>query len=209
MRSIRVIGLALVASALLAASLAWSQGGNPPASTKESGETSGHGMTAVEQTGKSGGNVEQQIAAEPTGGQPKPSNPLIGAWRLVSVEDHRPPDVLFALGPNPRGMIIYTATGKMAVQITRAPQSHFSSGYNKAAPEEIRTAYEGYYAYFGTYDVDFDKRIVTHHLEASLRPMEVGENYQRAFELSDDRLVLIPIQDGKQQPARLTWERVK
>jgi quercetin dioxygenase-like cupin family protein len=50
MKSVRVVGLALVASALLSASLAWSQGGNPPASTKESGKTSGHGMTAVEQT---------------------------------------------------------------------------------------------------------------------------------------------------------------
>jgi Domain of unknown function (DUF4440) len=38
---------------------AWGQGGNPPASTKESGQTSGHGHTGVEQTFK--GNVEQQI----------------------------------------------------------------------------------------------------------------------------------------------------
>jgi Domain of unknown function (DUF4440) len=37
----------------------WGQGGNPPASTKDSGATSGHGMTAVEQTYKE--NVEQQI----------------------------------------------------------------------------------------------------------------------------------------------------
>jgi ketosteroid isomerase-like protein len=61
MKSIRVVGLALAASALLAASLAWSQGGNPPASTKESGQTSGHGMTAAEQTAKGeGGNAAQQ-----------------------------------------------------------------------------------------------------------------------------------------------------
>jgi ketosteroid isomerase-like protein len=60
MKSVRVVGLALVASALLSASLAWSQGGNPPASTKESGETSGHGMTAAEQTG---GNAEQEVSA--------------------------------------------------------------------------------------------------------------------------------------------------
>ena len=40
---------------------AWGQGGNPPASTQESGATSGHGMTAVEQTYK--GAVEQQIKA--------------------------------------------------------------------------------------------------------------------------------------------------
>jgi len=38
---------------------AWGQGGNPPASTKESGQTSGHGYTAVEQGSQ--GNVEQQI----------------------------------------------------------------------------------------------------------------------------------------------------
>ena len=45
---------------LLAAPLAFAQGGNPPASTKESRATSGKGMTAVEQTDK-GGNVEQTI----------------------------------------------------------------------------------------------------------------------------------------------------
>ena len=37
---------------------AWGQGGNPPAFTKESGQTSGHGLTALEQTS---GSVEQQI----------------------------------------------------------------------------------------------------------------------------------------------------
>lgn len=37
---------------------AWGQGGNPPANTKESGKTSGRGMTAVEQTFP---NVEERI----------------------------------------------------------------------------------------------------------------------------------------------------
>ena len=37
---------------------AWGQGENSPASTKESGQTSGHGFTALEQTS---GSVEQQI----------------------------------------------------------------------------------------------------------------------------------------------------
>jgi ketosteroid isomerase-like protein len=62
MKSVNLIVLALVAISLLLVLPAWSQGGNPPASTKESGATSGHGMTAAEQTGKgSDGNVEQQI----------------------------------------------------------------------------------------------------------------------------------------------------
>lgn len=61
MRKVNVIVLAVVAISLLAAPLAVGQGGNPPASTKGSGATSGHGMTAAEQTGKGSGDVEQQI----------------------------------------------------------------------------------------------------------------------------------------------------
>jgi hypothetical protein len=52
MRNVKVVALELVAISLLVAPLAWSQGGNPPASTKESGQTSGYGQTAVEQIDK-------------------------------------------------------------------------------------------------------------------------------------------------------------
>jgi len=44
---------------LFVSTLAWGQGGNPPANTEESRATSGHGMTPIEQTYK--GSVEQQI----------------------------------------------------------------------------------------------------------------------------------------------------
>jgi ketosteroid isomerase-like protein len=60
-KSMKHIVLALVAISSLLVLPAWSQGENPPATTKESGATSGHGMTPVEQTAKGGGNVEQQI----------------------------------------------------------------------------------------------------------------------------------------------------
>jgi uncharacterized protein (TIGR02246 family) len=59
MKSMRFVTPVLVAVCVLVVPLAWSQGGNPPASTKESGATSGHGMTAAEQTYKE--NAEQQI----------------------------------------------------------------------------------------------------------------------------------------------------
>jgi ketosteroid isomerase-like protein len=61
MRRVNLIVSAVVAMYLLAALLALGRGGNPPASTKESGATSGHGMTAVEQTGEGGGSVEQEM----------------------------------------------------------------------------------------------------------------------------------------------------
>jgi 2-iminobutanoate/2-iminopropanoate deaminase len=52
MRKVNLTVLALTAIYLLAAPLMLGQGGNPPASTKESGATSGKGMTAVEQAGQ-------------------------------------------------------------------------------------------------------------------------------------------------------------
>jgi ketosteroid isomerase-like protein len=62
MKSVYLIVLALVAISLLLVLPAWSQGGNPPASTKESGATSGRGMTPVEQGGKStAASVEEEL----------------------------------------------------------------------------------------------------------------------------------------------------
>ena len=64
MKSVNPVIFVLFAFSLLVASLVWGQGANPPASTKESGKTSGHGMMAVEQTSQSsGGTVEQEIKA--------------------------------------------------------------------------------------------------------------------------------------------------
>ena len=52
----------LFSGALCLGSLSlWGQGLNPPADTSESGATSGHGMTAIEQTYR--GDIEQQIKA--------------------------------------------------------------------------------------------------------------------------------------------------
>ena len=53
---------------LLAAPLAFAQGGNLPASAKESGSTSDHGMAAGEQTSKPQGTA----------------GTLVGTWTLVS-----------------------------------------------------------------------------------------------------------------------------
>jgi hypothetical protein len=47
MKSRRLLALALVAIPWLVTSRARAQGGNPPASPKARGQTSGHGMTAA------------------------------------------------------------------------------------------------------------------------------------------------------------------
>lgn len=101
----------------------------------------------------------------------------------------------------------------MSVQIMRDPRPTFDSNDNaKATPEEKARAYDGYYAYYGTYQVNEAESTVMHHVQSSLRPTEVGIDYQRYFKLSGDRIVLTTTryqEAGEQRTNRPTWERVK
>jgi len=62
MKSAMLVASAIVAIPLLAASAAWGQGRNQPASNQDSGVDSDHSNSAFEQTSNdSGGSIEQQI----------------------------------------------------------------------------------------------------------------------------------------------------
>ncbi len=150
------------------------------------------------------------------GGQPNLEK-LIGVYKFISVETVLPNgEAIFEwMGKNPLGLIIYDQTGYMSVQFMRDPRPTFSSRsrtHRDASPEEIRSAYEGYYAYFGTYEVNEVEGVVIHHVKGSLWPQEVGVDYKRFFKLSENRLVIStpPFQQkGQQVFRRLTFERVE
>jgi hypothetical protein len=117
---------------------------------------------------------------------------LPGVWELVSIEDHwANGEVTYWLGEHPTGKILYTPQGRMAVQFMADPRPTFAGGtLASASAEEVRRAFDGYYAYFGTYDVDESQRTLTHHVVSSMRPREVGISLVRSYELAEDRLVL-------------------
>jgi hypothetical protein len=131
------------------------------------------------------------------------SNPFIGTWRLVSIASSE--SRLF--GERPVGILIYDADGHVAVQIMRNPRPDISSGPGFPTAKEVQIAYKGYYAYYGTYEVNWEKQTITHHLEGSLRPGDVGKDFTRAYEISDNRLALTPVDDCQTRDACLTWER--
>ena len=150
-------------------------------------------------------------------------HPLHGVWELVSLEDHQPDGkIVYWLGRAVTGTIAYTPGGRMFVQILGDPHPRFTAGnvfspsgrtlLPPAANDEIRTAYGGYYAYFGTYDLDENKRVVTHHVASSLRPQEIGLNLERPYELTGDRLVLrYPVSDdgGGTNTRVIVWRRAE
>jgi hypothetical protein len=99
------------------------------------------------------------------------------------------------------------------VSVMSPGRPRFASGdVEQGTPEEIKAAFGGYGAYFGTYEINEAEGFVIHHVEGSLFPNNIGTDQKRFFELSGDQLVLKPPPRqaaGEQQTLRITWQRVK
>ena len=81
------------------------------------------------------------------------SNPLIGAWRLVTYEAHTGDDVLYPLGEDASGYIMYTPDGYMSVLMMAADRKNFAAGDMLAGTDEEKLAAAStFVAYCGRYD---------------------------------------------------------
>ena len=126
---------------------------------------------------------------------PVTSQALVGTWRLLSAEERRPNgETAYWMGRRPVGLLMYDRTGNVSVQIMRDPSV-------TVTPENRQ---DGYYAYFGRYDVRESESTVVHRVQGSMRPSEIGADYTRTVRLSRDRLVL-----GLSATRTLTWQRLR
>jgi hypothetical protein len=147
--------------------------------------------------------------------EPLVKEALWGTWQIVSVETVRANGEALTewMGARPSGWIMYNAAGQMSVQLMRDPRPQFTVPDLRNTPQpEKAAAFDGYYAYFGTYDVDVEAGTITHHVLGSLRPNEVGRKYTRRGTLEEDRLTLTtrPFdQEGEKRFNRLVWKRLK
>ena len=140
------------------------------------------------------------------------STNFVGTWKLISFESRLSSgEVRHPLGPEPIGRIIYDGKGNMAVILTRSDRSSMASPDKKRASlQEKGAALDSFEAYFGTYDVDEARQVVTHHVEGALFPNWVGTAQERFYLFAGDRLELstAPIAyGGDTAEAVLVWQR--
>ena len=130
---------------------------------------------------------------------------FIGTWRLLGFEDRQPNgEVNFPYGQHPVGLLIYDAHGNMAVQImSRERQPLPANDYSKIDAEKVKEAVAGFTAFFGKYEVDEERQVIIHQVEGHVLPGSVGKELPRAFEFSDDQLILKPSANR-----RVIWQRV-
>jgi hypothetical protein len=126
------------------------------------------------------------VVSENTPPASEAANRLIGAWRYVgNTVDGKPSTTR---GTNPTGIIIYDASGHMAVQV---------------APDHDATATD-HTAYFGTYSIDERAATVTHHKHGAVPPDD-GSAVVRGYAFVGNRLILRPVEAPNYQ---VIWERI-
>ena len=140
---------------------------------------------------------------------------LVGEWNLVSFTS---PDSAGrqapVWGPNPIGLIIYTANGTMAAQLYDPRRGKLGVLPQGANPELVKATFIGGYSYYGTFTVDTALHSVTHHIEGANNPDWIGGNLARAYRFNGkDRLSLTVLTnfDGAKvvNGSVLVWERVR
>jgi hypothetical protein len=86
-------------------------------------------------------------------------------------------------------MIMYDASGYMSYTAMRQGRPKFAPGdLGGGTPGEIKAAFEGFDAYFGTYELNFEEGVITHHVEASRFPNWEGTDQVRYFQVAEERL---------------------
>jgi hypothetical protein len=107
---------------------------------------------------------------------------------------------------------MYDAEGNMSALVARANVPVFASGdFRGGTDAEVRAAFDGFVAYFGTYSFNLSAGMVIHHVRSASFPNWTGTEQVRYFKAEGQRLVLsAPISEGGRcVTAILIWERAR
>lgn len=131
-------------------------------------------------------------ASPPAFGQDESS--IIGAWRMTSLQSANP-DGSMAEVPY-FGQVIFSQGGTLSVQAMNPD------------PDAEPTAYtmNGYEAYYGPVAIDQAADTFTITVESSLVRDLIGQELERRFDVSEDRLVIMPA--NPEEGWRVTYERL-
>ena len=140
---------------------------------------------------------------------------LIGVWTLRQYSDITealPPRHPF--GPNPDGLLIYTADGFVSALLMAPGRAHLSGdGLTDGTPDQYAASGRGFIGYSGVYEVDEDLVVVTHEPLVAFAPNMIGTSQKRLVKLNGDVLIL---EAEHARPvglaavnSRLEWARVK
>lgn len=139
------------------------------------------------------------------------NNPFLGRWKLVSCIGRNGAKNIYPLGELPFGMLIYTEQ-YMMVFISSNERKKFSTNDIRAIePEQVMSDFSKFETYCGSYDINFNKKIVTHFVENSKIPNQIGTQLCRYFSFEQRKLILRStdslLLNGEPWLVELIWDK--
>src|SRR5688572_6428326 len=119
------------------------------------------------------------------------SERIVGTWQLMTRTVSRADGTVTidpVLGEKPTGRLVYDSSGAMMLQMMRTGRKEAIS--NLAGGKANSRVILGYDSYFGRFTVDEKAGTVTHHVEGSLFPEDLGDDWVRPFTLQGNTLTL-------------------
>jgi hypothetical protein len=135
-------------------------------------------------------------------------NQLVGNWTLISYITENPDGSKGKPYGDAVGRLSYDEHGHMSGQVMRPGRALVAPGDWQA--QQVRSAYAGYIAYFGTYEVNPAQDTVVHHVRGALNPGWVGGDQVRRMRFDGDLLVLsTEVEKGGMMVNHvLTWKKL-
>jgi hypothetical protein len=136
---------------------------------------------------------------------------ILGAWLLASYTADAAGEVSQPLGPDPQGIIMYTADGYMSAQLMRRDRPAYDRAITGGGTtEQMAAAASGYLCYSGPYRLDEAAEVLHHHVQVSLLPNWIGGIQVRNAKLAAGTLTLSAVvtsRKGASSSHVLVWRR--
>ena len=132
------------------------------------------------------------------------NSPFVGTWLLVSQHSVYPDGTTRpSRGENAAGILMYDQDGNMAVQLMRTDEH--ATEYTDLST--LKTAMEGFHAYYGRYEVDEEAQIVRHYVIGSGYFDYRGSTQSRHYTFEGDTLTLEANSPFDDSTRVLVWQR--
>ena len=152
--------------------------------------------------------------AQPKPATPNPAfRPFVGTWRLVSSVELLPDGTSrpYGFGPHAQGYLMYDATGHVCAQVADPDRPKWADPAHPT-PQEVKTAFDGFGGYCGTYTVDEPTHTAAHVPEVSMDPNLVAQPKPRTYRFENDRLIYSgteKLPPSGESHWTMIWEKVK
>ena len=124
-------------------------------------------------------------------GKVKEKNIIVGTWKLIEYADFNETENKWEYPYGKvKGYFTYTSNNIVNLNLSNEIPMNLSRDSFNTQKMTFKDVFTNSVGYFGKYSIDYEKSIITHHVEGGSLPWYVGTDQKRPFYFEGDTLVI-------------------